>query len=96
MQLEIEKYRGNCSTYPQSIDSAGDDCANNEVGNSTTSQEGYYNLSVAHGTYPSTGNAYRIEADPTGAQVDDTDCDPLRITVSTANPKGLREPAGCW
>jgi type IV pilus assembly protein PilE len=102
LQLEIEKYRGSCSTYPQAIDTAGDDCVNNEVGYADESQEGHYKLKVAHTDYPSTGNAYRIEAEAQGDQKSKEQsknsgtCVTMRITVSNTNPKGLKEPADCW
>lgn len=93
LQLEMEKYRGNCALFPTAIDT-GDDCANRKIEYSTTSQEGFYNLSVVSAS--STGNAFKILADPTGVQAQDTDCDPLSITVNNTNPKGLKEPADCW
>ena len=93
LQLELEKYRGNCALYATAIDAA-DNCATRKIAYSTTSQEGYYNLSVVSAS--STGNAFKILADPTGVQAGDTNCDPMSITVNNANPKGLKEPADCW
>ena len=93
LQLEMEKYRGNCALFPTAIEGA-DDCANRKIGYSTTSPEGYYSLSVVAAN--STGNAYKILADLVGAQAEDSACDPLTITVNNLNPKGLREPENCW
>lgn len=94
LQREMEKFRGSCTLYPNTIGNA-DDCAGRTIKFSGTSNEGYYNLSIA----AATANSYTIEADPTGVQVDDTGCDPMRITVNNTNPKGLKGNAGggdCW
>jgi type IV pilus assembly protein PilE len=83
LRLEMEKWRGNNTTYTSDL---------SDLGFSATSPEGFYDISIASAT----GNSYVIEADPTGVQASDTDCDPLKITVDNANPSGLREPANCW
>ena len=93
LQLALEKFRGSCASFPSAIDTA-DDCAAGEIKYATTSTDGYYNLSIVAAS--STGNSYKIEADPTGAQAGDSGCDPMSLTVNNANPKGLREPAECW
>lgn len=83
LRLEMEKWRGNNTTYTSDL---------SDLNFSATSPEGFYTISIASAS----GNSYVIEADPTGVQASDTDCDPLKITVDNANPSGLREPAACW
>lgn len=93
LQLEMEKFRGSCTQYPTAIGNA-DDCAARTIDYAGTSNDGYYNLSIVAAN--STATAYKIEADPTGVQTDDTDCDPMSITVNNTYPKGLKAPADCW
>jgi type IV pilus assembly protein PilE len=93
LQMEMEKFRGSCTQYPTAIGNA-DDCAGRAIEYSDTSNDGYYDLSIVAAN--STATAYKIEADPTGVQVDDTDCDPMSITVNNTYPKGLKAPADCW
>lgn len=83
LRLEMEKWRGNNTTYTSDL---------SDLNFSATSPEGFYTISIASAS----GNSYVIEADPIGVQASDTDCDPLKITVDNANPSGLREPANCW
>lgn len=97
LQQAQERLRGSCRFYAQEIAGAnvcGADAANTDVLGSTSSPEQFYTLSIKAGT--ATGNAYVIEADPTGAQASDTACDPIVLTVSTASPNGQRTPADCW
>ena len=97
VQVAQEKFRGSCPFYAQTLGASnvcGANAGASTVQAPSTSAEGWYNLSIASGT--ATGNAYTIVADPTGAQVGDTDCDPLTITFSAANPNGLKAPAACW
>ncbi len=82
IQNEQERWRANHSTYGTL----------NEIGVGSTSQEGYYSLSVSN----ISGTSYTAEADPAGAQAADTDCDPMTITVNAANPRGEKTPADCW
>jgi type IV pilus assembly protein PilE len=94
LQREIEKFRGSCTLYPNTIGNA-DDCAGRTIKFSGTSNEGYYNLSIT----AATANSYTIEADPTEVQADDADCDPMRITVDNSHPKGEKGNDGggdCW
>ena len=95
--LAQSKLRANCRFFAQSIGS-DDDCqstaASTVVGYRTTSEEGFYNLSIEAST--ASGVAYTIVADPTGVQADDTSCDPLKIEVNAANPNGLKTPTACW
>ena len=99
LQQSMEKFRGNCAFFPSGLASS-DTCGTNSAGTSikypSTSGGGYYTLSIS-GT--SSGNSYTILADPIGAQVADTDCDPMNIVVDNSNPKGLKgptSPTNCW
>jgi len=93
LQLNMDKQRGSCATYASAIDTTTD-CATGKIKVSATSVDGHYNISIVAAS--STGNSFKILADPTGPQTRDTGCDPLSITVNNVNPKGLREPANCW
>ncbi len=59
----------------------------------TTSSEGYYNLSVAAGACGTIANCYLVTATATGGQTTDTDC--LTITYSST---GVRSgtTGDCW
>jgi type IV pilus assembly protein PilE len=97
IQVAQEKFRANCPFYAQSIGSTntcGSTAALSTVQGDTTSNEGYYTISIGTGT--ATGNAYTITIDPTGVQAADTDCDPMTLTFNATNPTGLKGPAGCW
>ena len=97
IQVAQEKFRGNCPFYAQNI-GAGNVCGANAgastVAAGTTSNDGYYSLSISAGT--ATGNSYTIVIDPTGTQANDTTCDPMTLTYNAANPNGLKAPAACW
>lgn len=81
IQLAQEKYRANNVSYASTTASLG-------LSASPTSPDGYYNLSVRAA---STGTStYVIEADPTGTQAQDTDCDPISI-----DQDGVFSPADC-
>ena len=94
LQMQMEKFRGSCTLYPNAVANA-DNCAGRTIKFSGTSDEGYYNISIA----AATANSYTIEAAPTGVQAGDTKCAPMRITVNNANPRGLKGNDGggdCW
>lgn len=97
VQVAQEKFRSSCPYYAQSLGTAntcGADAPSSTVQASSTSPEGYYTISIVASS--ATGNAYTINAAPTGIQADDTDCAPMRIAFSTSNPNGLKTPADCW
>lgn len=97
VQVAQEKFRGSCQFYAQSLgatNTCGTTAALSTVQADSTSADGYYTLSIAANS--ATGNAYTVVIDPTGAQAADTDCDPLQIAYSAANPAGAKTPAGCW
>jgi len=97
LQLAQETLRANCPFYAQNL-GANDVCGANAgattVGFPAASNEGFYTMSIVAGT--ATGNAYTISADPQGAQATDTDCDPMTLAVSGADPQGAEGPVGCW
>ena len=99
LQLEMEKYRGNCSLYPDDLVASGGLCANRGINYSDASDEAWYGLTIVSAT----GNAYQLKAtaDTSGPQKDDKkagvyDCTVMTITVSNTNPKGVKAPADCW
>jgi type IV pilus assembly protein PilE len=91
LQLEMEKFRGSCTSYPDTVSNA-DDCAGGTIDFSSTSNDGHYTISIT----AATANSYTLSADPTGVQADDTGCDPMTITVNNSNPRGDKGPADCW
>jgi len=97
VQVAQEKFRGSCPFYAQNIGASnvcGANAGASTVAVGTTSNEGYYTLSIEAAT--ATGNAYTIVATPTGSQADDTTCSPMKIAFSATNPGGLKTPVGCW
>ncbi len=78
-QLAEEQWRANNTSYTTSL---------TDLDISATSPDGYYTISVTSAD----ATAYTIEADPTGMQAGDTDCDPMTI-----NQDGVKTPTdGCW
>ncbi|WP_162902405.1 type IV pilin protein [Facilibium subflavum] len=72
-----------------------------DIWSSTTSSEGYYNLTLQlldeNGNItavPADATGFEIQADPTGSQASDTDCDPMILTVN--NGQISRSPSDCW
>lgn len=91
LQLAQEKFRSNCRFYAGTFaaaDNCGVDAANSSLNFSTTSEEGFYTISVT----AAAGNGYTITADPIGSQAADGDCDPLQYIY----PAGIKSPADCW
>lgn len=97
VQAAQEKFRASCPYYAQTLgssDTCGASASASTVKASSSSNEGYYNLSIEASS--ATGNAYTIVIDPTGDQANDTDCDPMKLTFNTSNPNGAKSPADCW
>jgi type IV pilus assembly protein PilE len=97
VQVAQEKFRANCPYYAQSLGSAntcGASASASTVQASSTSPDGYYTISIVASS--ATGNAYTINAAPTGIQAGDTDCAPMRVTFNATNPNGIKTPAECW
>jgi type IV pilus assembly protein PilE len=97
VQVAQEKFRGSCPFYAQTLgatNTCGASAAASTVQAPTSSQEGFYSLSILANS--ATGNAYTIVVDPVGQQATDTACDPMQVAFSGANPAGARTPADCW
>jgi type IV pilus assembly protein PilE len=97
LQVAQERFRGSCKFYAQSIgasDTCGASAAASTVASNSTSNEGYYTLSIASST--ASGNSYTIVLTPTGSQAGDSDCSPMTIAYSASNPSGLKAPTDCW
>jgi type IV pilus assembly protein PilE len=97
IQVAQEKFRGSCPFYAQNLGASnvcGASAALSTVQAGTTSQEGFYALSILANS--ATGNAYTIVIDPVGQQAADAQCDPMQSVYSAANPAGTRAPAACW
>ena len=98
IQLRQNKLRANCKHYGVRSDNATictSDTTTTTFAYPGTSPEGYYTLAV-------TGNGtqgYTATATATGGQADDTECTNITLTVSAANPKGLKDGTSgdaCW
>ena len=97
LRLAQETFRANCAFYAQNLgtsDVCGANAGASTLTFDTDSREGFYAMSIVASS--ATGNAFTISADPQGAQVSDTDCDPMTLTISAADPDGARAPAECW
>ena len=98
VQLAQQKLRSNCRFFAGGLGVAevcGADAANSVVRASATSQDDWYAIAVTNAS----GTGYTATATPQGDQVNDraggTACT-LVLTVSAANPDGIRTPAACW
>ena len=79
-----EKYRANNTTYGTLA----------QIGGSAASTDGHYTLVVAGNT----AVAYTLTATATGGQAADTHCAAMTLTISAANPRGVKggTNADCW
>lgn len=79
-----EKYRANNTTYGTLA----------QIGGSAASLDGYYTLTVTGNT----ATAYVLTATAVAgsSQASDTGCTTPVLTVSAANPRGVKTPAACW
>ncbi|OUS30401.1 hypothetical protein A9Q98_05260 [Thalassotalea sp. 42_200_T64] len=91
LSLAQSKLRGNCTTYGSSIGSVSD-CVNKKVKGTSSSENGYYVLTVSGAT----GNAYTLTATAQGVQQKDTSCKSMTLIVSPSQPKGVKAPEACW
>lgn len=92
LQLAQEKFRGNCALYADTLDGAANSCDNQTVSHNSASSDGYYILTLS----AVSGNGYKITATAQGNQAQDTNCNPMYITINPSNPDGLKEPSVCW
>ncbi|MEA3298656.1 MAG: type IV pilin protein [Pseudomonadota bacterium] len=58
----------------------------------TTSVDGYYSLAVSGAS----ATGFVVTATGLGPQASDTGCTSITLTVSAANPRGVKAPASCW
>lgn len=86
LQNQQEKWRANHTTYGTLTNLTGAATA--------TSSDGYYGLTVTGNT----ATAYVLTATATGAQLSDSRCATLTLTVSATNPRGLKGGTNtdCW
>lgn len=88
LQQAQTKLRGNCASYAQNLVATPTDCANSNLKYSSTSEQGFYAIAISAGS--ASGNAYTATATAQGVQTADTDCRVLVLTVSGANPNGVK------
>ena len=99
VELAQEKLRANCPFFGQVLGGAANVCGANGAGSTiqapTTSSDGRYTISLAGAS----GTGYAATATGVADQANDNvggvTCT-LVLTVSAANPGGLRTPAACW
>lgn len=98
LQQAQEKYRANCPQYASGIHASTYTCVsggNHNLVGSTTSPNGYYNLSIA----ASGASTYTVTATYTGIQTSDTNCKTLSITqagVKSSTKSDDTASTGCW
>jgi|GEM_PF-4632047 len=87
IKLRNNKLRANCRYYGSIAGAyACNAMTTSTIPYVTTSPEGYYTLAVN----VTSALAYTATATATGGQADDTDCATITLTVSAANPEGLK------
>ena len=79
-----EKWRANHPTYG-ALDEIG-------FGDDHISVDGYYSLAVSGAS----ATGFVVTATGLGPQASDTGCTSITLTVSAANPRGVKAPASCW
>lgn len=82
IQLGLEKWRANNSTYTSTLSDVG-----------FTDSNDHYNYAITGATTGSspTGSVYVIRATAQGSQTSDTGC--VNLTLNQSNTRG---PSGCW
>ena len=98
LQSRMEKFRGSCPFYPQTLgttDTCGASSSASTLKAGTTSTQGYYTLTIVANS--ATGNGFTLRATPTGVQTNDS-CTQMDIVVSTTYPTGNKTGTGanCW
>ncbi len=86
-----ERFNTNCNTYANSMTAAQATCAGLGL-TRTTSENGYYTLSVV-----ATATTFTATATPVGSQANDTKC--LNLTLTNTGAKGISgsgNAAKCW
>ncbi len=99
VQLTQEKLRASCRFYAQNLAGAANACgataAASTIKAPVASPDGRYSIAVSNAS----ATGYTATATGLGDQANDKDggvtCT-LMLTVSAANPHGVRTPSGCW
>ena len=98
VQLAQQKLRASCRFYAATLgaaDNCGASAADSTVGVPTTSPDGWYTLTLSNASATSftvTATGQRDQANDEERGVVCT----MVLSVSAANPNGLRTPADCW
>ena len=99
VRLEQQKLRSNCRFYAENFSNVASACgasaAASSILGSNVSDEGHYAIALSNVN----AVGYTITATGQGDQANDDEngvpCT-LVLTVSGANPEGVRTPADCW
>jgi type IV pilus assembly protein PilE len=112
LQQAQSRLRANCRFYAQILTNDNHDGTNDNLCETTaadtsleiatTSSESYYTLAIS--TDSASANAYTATATAQNAQLADSNCKTLILTVNASNPDGLRSSTdsggavstGCW
>ena len=98
VQLAQQKLRASCRFYASALgaaDNCGASAADSTVGIPATSPDGWYTLTLSNASATSftvTATGQRDQANDEERGVVCT----MVLSVSAANPNGLRTPAECW
>jgi type IV pilus assembly protein PilE len=87
LQLTLEKWRANNSSYASVADTADGIDTPADLAVTLSNANDYYNYSITGAS----GSAYTINAAAQGGQTADSSCTPL-----TLNQSSTKGPAGCW
>ena len=92
MALAEESYKLDNGTYTGTL---------SDIWTGSASEEGLYVLSVnmldsagSVTTIQSNATGFELQADPTGAQISDTECDPIILRVNGGQIS--KSPSACW
>jgi type IV pilus assembly protein PilE len=98
VQLAQQKLRSSCRFYaaaPGAADNCGATAAASTIRMPATSPDGWYALTLSDAS----ATGFTVTATGQGDQVNDEErgavCT-MVLSVSAANPNGLRTPAACW
>jgi type IV pilus assembly protein PilE len=87
LQLAQEKWRGNHSTYTETL---------SNIGISANSPDNYYTIAITVGSASGTAYIATATAKTGTSQTKDTDCTTMTLTVAAGTPNGAYTPAVCW
>lgn len=97
LQLAQERFRAQCRHYAQNLgenDECGPSATNSTLQFVDESSQGFYTLSIQTASASST--EYTIVAVPLGVQAVDSTCNPVILSITAANPNGVKTPVTCW